>query len=202
MLFDQEVSFQYCCEFVRCWRNEPKKSFVILRKIGFMVGRTLRGGARMRYRGATRLARSRGEEQSRLWQGLPYLLLGGIHQPELSADVCGLGSERGTVVPGKVAYRTFLHVGTVTRRIDLLLPSGGFWSANAYEARHSLWRGGVMMGSGIDVAAAPDGPDALDPAPRRLAVEIHPTWDLRHPVWESRIFDIQALARLPARFSF
>lgn len=59
-----------------------------------------------------------------------------------------------------------------------------------------------MMGSGIDVAAAPDGPDALDPAPRRLAVEIHPTWDLRHPVLESRIFDIQALARLPARFSF
>jgi len=115
LLFDQEVSFQYCCEFVRCWRNEPKKSFVILRKIGFMVGRTLRGGARMRYRGATRLARSRGEEQSRLWQGLPYLLLGGIHQPELSADVCGLGSERGTVVPGKVAYRTFLHVGTVRR---------------------------------------------------------------------------------------
>lgn len=80
-----------------------------------MVGRTLRGGARMRYRGATRLARSSGEEQSRLWQGLPYLLLGGIHQPELSADVCGLGSERGTVVPGKVAYRTFLHVGTVRR---------------------------------------------------------------------------------------
>lgn len=109
---------------------------------------------------------------------------------------------RGTAVPLEFAYRTFLHVGTVTRRIDLLLPSGGFWSANAYEARHSLWRGGVMMGSGIDVAAAPDGPDALDPAPRRLAVEIHPTWDLRHPVWESRIFDIQALARLPARFSF
>lgn len=108
----------------------------------------------------------------------------------------------GTAVPLEIAYRTFLHVGTVTRRIDLLLPSGGFWSANAYEARHSLWRGGVMMGSGIDVAAAPDGPDALDPAPRRLAVEIHPTWDLRHPVWESRIFDIQALARLPARFSF
>lgn len=80
----------------------------------------------MRYRGATRLARSRGEEQSRLWQGLPYLLLGGIHQPELSADVCGLGSERGTVVPGKVAYRTFLHVGTVRRDHSLR------WQQSAY----------------------------------------------------------------------
>ncbi|MFY1960345.1 DEAD/DEAH box helicase family protein [Achromobacter xylosoxidans] len=93
---------------------------------GFMVGRTFHGGARMRYRGATRLARSRGEEQSRLWQGLPYLLPGGIHQPELSPDVGGLGSERGTVVPGKVAYRTFLHVGTVRRDHSLR------WQQSAY----------------------------------------------------------------------
>jgi len=33
-------------------------------------------------------------------------------------------------------------------------------------------------------------------APVGVDVEIHPTWDLRHPVWESRIFDIQGLARL------
>lgn len=54
------------------------------------------------------------------------LLSGGIHQPELSPDVGGLGSERGTVVPGKVAYRTFLHVGTVRRDHSLR------WQQSAY----------------------------------------------------------------------
>ena len=53
-------------------------------------------------------------------------MLGGIHQPELSPDVCGLGSERGTVVPGTVAYRTFLHVGTVRRDHSLR------WQQSAY----------------------------------------------------------------------
>jgi hypothetical protein len=30
-----------------------------------------------------------------------------------------------------------------------------------------------------------------------IVVEIHLTWDLRHPVWKPRIFDIQALAWPP-----
>jgi len=37
-------------------------------------------------------------------------------------------------------------------------------------------------------------------APVGVDVEIHLTWDLRHPVWESRIFDIHGLARPPAEF--